>query len=192
MIEQLPLPASWHGTVKWMPLFSWPSKKRKLDIAWLTDDLAVGSAPLDEHWQSILDAGVGAVLEVRSEEKDDTSLLEEKGIPHRREEVPDYGAPSLADLDSMVSWIQEQMRQHRKVLVHCRYGLGRSAMVCCATLISLGFPVDVAYNMLRSVRPNVSLSVKQVNALESLAVLVNAEKYRGLRRKTLPPPVDGL
>ncbi len=76
------------------------------------------------------------------------------------------------------AWSVKPIEERRKVLVHCRMGLGRSAMVACATLIALGFPLDVAYPMLRKVRPNVQLSPVQVNALESLTVLINSERQQ--------------
>ncbi|MGE0687463.1 MAG: dual specificity protein phosphatase family protein [Dehalococcoidia bacterium] len=151
-------------------------KTPKIDLAWLTADLALGSAPIASQWDELFKAGVGAVLEIRSEGQDDVAVLEARGIPYRREEVPDHGAPTLSELYEMVQWVRAQMNQRRKVLVHCRLGLGRSAMVACATLIALGFPLDVAYSMLRKVRPNVQLSPKQVNALESLTNLVAAER----------------
>jgi hypothetical protein len=161
-----------------MRLLPFGKKKPALDVAWLTDELALGSAPLDSQWDALFDAGVGAVLEIRAEGQDDASLLEARGIPYRREEVVDHGAPTLAELYEMVKWVRLQMEERRKVLVHCRMGLGRSAMVACATLIALGFPLNVAYSMLRKVRPNVQLSPMQVNALESLTVLLNSERQR--------------
>jgi protein-tyrosine phosphatase len=161
-----------------MRLLPFGKKKPALDLAWLTDDLALGSAPLASQWDALFDAGVGAVLEIRSEGKDDVSVLEARGIPYRREEVIDHGAPTLSELYDMVKWVRTQMDARRKVLVHCRMGLGRSAMVACATLIALGFPLDVAYSMLRKVRPGVQLSPKQVNALESLNVLVASERQQ--------------
>jgi diacylglycerol kinase (ATP) len=156
----------------------WTRKKPALDLAWLTDDLALGSAPLASQWEALFDAGVGAVLEIRSEGQDDVAVLEARNIPYRREEVADFGAPTLTELYDMVKWVRGQMDDRRRVLVHCRMGLGRSAMVACATLIALGFPLDVAYTMMRKVRPNVNLSPKQVNALESLAVLVASERQQ--------------
>ncbi len=159
-----------------MPSLPWSRKRPKFDLAWLTDDLALGSAPLDSQWTALFEAGIGAVLEIRSEGRDDVAVLQAHDIPYRREEVVDFGAPSLAELYEMVSWVREQMEQRRKVLVHCRLGLGRSAMVACATLIALGFPTGVAYSMLRKVRPNVALSTSQVNALESLSVLIASER----------------
>lgn len=153
-------------------------KAPKIDLAWLTADLALGSAPLGSQWDDLFKAGVGAVLEIRSEGQDDVAVLESRSVPYRREEVPDHGAPTLSELYDMVKWVRLQMEERRKVLVHCRMGLGRSAMVACATLIALGFPLDVSYSMLRKVRPNVQLSPKQVNALESLTVLIASERQQ--------------
>jgi protein-tyrosine phosphatase len=153
-------------------------KKRPIDLAWLTPELAVGSAPLASQWNDLFEAGIGAVLEIRSEGHDDVTVLEARNIPYRHEKVVDHGAPTLRELYDMVTWVRGQMEERRRVLVHCRLGLGRSAMVACATLIALGFPINVAYSMLRQVRPNVQLSPQQINALESLSVLVASERQR--------------
>jgi protein-tyrosine phosphatase len=156
----------------------WQPKKPALDLAWLTSDLALGGAPLASQWEELFKAGIGAVLEIRSEGQDDVAVLEANAVPYRREEVPDFGAPTLSELYEMVQWVRRQIEERRRVLVHCRLGLGRSAMVACATLIALGFPLNVSYSMLRKVRPNVSLSTQQVSALESLGVLIAAERKR--------------
>jgi protein-tyrosine phosphatase len=79
----------------------------------------------------------------------------------------------------MVAWVRHQMNARRPVLVHCRKGAGRSAMVACATLVALGYPLDVAYHRLRQVRPAVALSSGQAKALESLALLVAGERDWG-------------
>jgi predicted protein tyrosine phosphatase len=161
-----------------MRFFPFARKQPRLDLAWLTPDLALGSAPLASQWNAMFQAGIGAVLEIRAEGHDDVEVLAARQIPYRREEVRDHGAPTLSELYDMVKWVRAQMEERRKVLVHCRMGLGRSAMVSCATLIALGFPLDVAYAMVRKVRPNVQLSPKQVNALESLTALVTAERQQ--------------
>ena len=163
-----------------MPLFSWPRRRPEpLDLAWLTTDLAIGWAPSQSQWGAMFATGIGAVLEIREEDADDEAVFIAHSIPYRREEVPDQGAPTLSELHAMVGWIRERIDERRKVLVHCRHGLGRSAMVACATLVALGFPLNVAYPMLRKARPDVALSPSQVNVLESLSVLVASER-RGI------------
>lgn len=157
----------------------WLRKRPALDVSWLTEDLALGAAPLDSQWEQLFALGITAVLEVRAEGVDDTAILEARGVRYRREEVADFEAPSLRQLYDMVQWIRARLDDRCKVLVHCRKGVGRSAMVACATLVALGFPLDVAYSILRSVRPNIALSPTQENALESLAVLMAAERRRG-------------
>ena len=156
----------------------WLAKKRPLDLVWLTDDLALGSAPLASQWEAMFAAGVGAVLEIRSEEQDDVVMLEARGVAYRRADVPDFGAPTPDELHDLVLWAIERMQGRQRVLVHCRMGQGRSAMVACATLVALGFPLSVAYSMLRAARPNVALSPKQVTVLESFAVRIEDERQQ--------------
>jgi hypothetical protein len=154
-----------------MPLLSWLRRPARPDLAWLTEDLAIGSAPAQAQWEAIFRSGIGAVLEVREEGRDEEGFFLARHIPYCHEDIPEFTAPSLSDLCRMVAWVRHQIDAGRPVLVHCRKGAGRSAMVGCATLVSLGTPLDVAFQRLRYVRPGVALSSDQASALESLALV---------------------
>jgi protein-tyrosine phosphatase len=71
-----------------------------------------------------------------------------------------------------------QLNAGEKVVIHCDSGLQRSALVGGASLIALGFPLDVAYNLLGRAQPDAGLSVAQAHRLEVFAA------YRQRRRKT--------
>ena len=47
-------------------------------------------------------------------------------------------APTVEQIDLGVAWSLEQNRQGRGVYVHCAHGHGRSNVVLCAVLISVG------------------------------------------------------
>jgi len=47
-------------------------------------------------------------------------------------------APTVEQIDLGVAWSLEQKRQGRGVYVHCAHGHGRSNVVLCAVLISVG------------------------------------------------------
>ena len=47
-------------------------------------------------------------------------------------------APTIEQIDLGVAWSLEQNRQGRGVYVHCAHGHGRSNVVLCAVLMSVG------------------------------------------------------
>ncbi|HLF76327.1 MAG TPA: dual specificity protein phosphatase family protein [Dehalococcoidia bacterium] len=145
-----------------------------LDIAWLTTDLAIASAPKDHEWQAVKDSGIRAVLDLRAEGYDHSLLAEgTHGLRYLRLPVMEYEAPSDAELRLVTDWAVERMGAGEPVLVHCREGRGRSAMVACAILIRLGVPLKEAYQMLVNARPHVSLSKSQEALLQHFAETVS-------------------
>ncbi len=143
-----------------------------LEVAWLTDDIGIAGAPNESQWQRIFESGVAAVLEVRNEDRDDEVMMKAHNVAYMRQEVVDHAAPTQEQLHEMVGWVMARLQERRKVLIHCGQGLGRSALIGCATLVSLGFPLDVAYQLLRRAQPGVALSTRQVRALDSFTATV--------------------
>ena len=53
--------------------------------------------------------------------------------------VPDFGAPSLDQLKTIVTWIDNEIAHGKKVLVHCFAGIGRTGTVLIAYLMTKGY-----------------------------------------------------
>ena len=52
-------------------------------------------------------------------------------------------APTVEQIDIGIAWSLEHNRQGRGVYVHCAHGHGRSNVVLCAVLISVGVASSV-------------------------------------------------
>jgi ADP-ribosyl-[dinitrogen reductase] hydrolase len=69
--------------------------------------------------------------------------------------IRDGGVPSAA-FERSWTWaglrLRELLRAGKRVLVHCRGGLGRSGMIAARLLVELGVPVDRAIEMVRASR----------------------------------------
>lgn len=143
--------------------------RRSHPLYWLTSDLAISPAPTPADWPSIHDAGVRSVVDLRSEMPDNATIVERHGLNYLRWPIEEHAAPSEAELRLVTDWILNRIESGGPVLVHCREGRGRSALVACATLVRLGLPLPNAYQALRRVRPQTSLSDEQADLLQRFA-----------------------
>jgi uncharacterized protein (TIGR01244 family) len=160
--------------LKALRLFRGTSKSTPL--YWLTYHLAIAPQPWRHEWAALHAAGVRSVVDLRSQTQDDVQAIESLGMTFRHVPVVDGEALDQASLLELADWVLEQQAASGPVLVHCREGRGRSAMVGCAILIRMGVPLPEAYRTVRRARggESVALSDEQVEALETFARLCNA------------------
>jgi protein-tyrosine phosphatase len=144
--------------------------KNSTPLYWLTYHLAIAPQPWRHEWQAIQEAGVRCVLDLRSQTQDDIQAIQDLAMTFRHAPIVDGEAPELATLLDITDWVLDQQGTQGPVLVHCREGRGRSAMVGCAVLIRMGVLLAEAYRAVRNARgESVSLSDEQVEALELFA-----------------------
>ncbi len=109
------------------------------EMNWATDHLAVGGAPLSyEELDRIKAAGVDAILNLCAEYCDLHEIEAKHGFEVHYLPVHDEKTPDIGDLDRAMAWMDEIMRQNKKVLIHCRLGIGRTGTVLYAYLSSRG------------------------------------------------------
>lgn len=136
---------------------------------WITSDIAVWAAGENRSWRRLRDAGVGSALDLRTaDERGNGEELAPPGLVVRRFPIDDYEAPSVRELVEISDWVIGQIAAGSRVVIGCREGRSRSALVACATLIRLGYPAAAAYRLVRAVQPRIALSDSQVAALEQL------------------------
>jgi hypothetical protein len=148
----------------------WPGRNRHV-LYWLTSDLAISARPDRDAWPEIAAARVRAALSLLDGD-DEGGDCAELGLAHRVLPVPEGSAPSLAELWALTSWVLERTQDDGPVLIYCREGRGRSAMLACAVLMRLGYSPADAYLHLMRVRPEAVLSAAQTDALEHFARLL--------------------
>lgn len=79
-----------------------------------------------------------------------------EGLPLSVEHIPmkDHGLPEKRVLESAAAYIQREVRDGRKILVHCLAGEGRTGCAVAAYLIrSKGIGASEAIRTLRMVKP---------------------------------------
>jgi protein-tyrosine phosphatase len=77
----------------------------------------------------------------------------EVGLHFVRFPVPDRGVPaSRQELSRLVESLTEELRQGHGVGIHCRIGVGRSALVAVCVLRALGLSLDSAWEAVQRSR----------------------------------------
>ncbi|HVE53814.1 MAG TPA: protein phosphatase, partial [Ramlibacter sp.] len=94
---------------------------------WITDTLAVGGSFAPEHVPRLArEHGVGAVVDLREEDRDDERLLRAHGIALLHLPTEDMCGVDAPHLEQGVRFACEQLDRGARVLVHCQHGIGRS------------------------------------------------------------------
>jgi atypical dual specificity phosphatase len=140
-------------------------------LYWLTDDIAISREPAPGDIAPMQRAGVRCVVDMRLEAEDRRELFDKQGLRYLRVPIAEGAAPTVDHLRLITDWIVERLQNEGPVLVHCREGRGRSALVACATLVKRGAPLFDAYQALRRARPETVLNDEQAEALKSFAIV---------------------
>lgn len=114
------------------------------NLTWITDHLAIGGRfppERTEHLAEVL--GVRAVIDLRSEDRDDAAALSRHGIAFLHLPTDDHGAVTPAMIDDGVAFARPYLADEARVLVHCEHGIGRSATLALCIMVDQGFaPLD--------------------------------------------------
>jgi hypothetical protein len=132
------------------------------DFHWLTGSLAVGGCfPIDRSSELARDHGIGAVVDLRQEDRDDDRRLRDAGIAFLHLPTPDLQPASTDMLDRGVRFARDQIGSGRRVLIHCHHGIGRSALLALCVLVDQGHePLD-ALRLAKDSRELISPSLSQ-------------------------------
>jgi protein-tyrosine phosphatase len=75
------------------------------------------------------------------------------GLAFVRFPIPDRGLPeSEASVSRLVSDVIARLRTNLSVGIHCRIGVGRSAMIATCVLAALGLPLELAWSAVGKAR----------------------------------------
>jgi predicted protein tyrosine phosphatase len=148
-----------------------------IDLHFVAPGLAVGAAyPMEAAARLAAEHGIARVVDVRVEQCDDEEVLRVHGIRLLHLPTCDTRAISQRMLRDGVAFVSEGIDAGEKVLVHCQYGIGRSALLALCTLVARGeAPLD-ALERLKRARPVASPSPEQLEALRVFSERVKAER----------------
>lgn len=133
-----------------------------MDFDWITPTLAVGGRPPPGEEEALAsEHGVGAVVDLREEERDDAAALAAAGVAFLHLPTPDLHPPSLADLDRGSAFVRDRLARGERVLIHCQHGIGRSAVLALCVLADAGEAPIEALQRAKDAREKVSPSQSQ-------------------------------
>jgi len=123
------------------------------ELTFVTPHLAVGHAPMSrEQLESLKAQGIDAILNLCAEFCDLHDIESQAGFEVYYLPIPDEQAPPLAELEKALAWLDEAVYLGRKVLIHCRHGIGRTGTVLNAYLLRRGMGHTLCARILKPLR----------------------------------------
>ncbi|GLI36399.1 protein-tyrosine phosphatase family protein [Desulforhabdus amnigena] len=122
-------------------------------INWITDQLAVSHAPMSyEELESIKEQGISAIVNLCGEFCDLHEIESSYGFEVYYLPIADENAPPLEEMEKALAWLDEAIYLGKKVLVHCRFGIGRTGTFVTSYLLRRGFGLKLAGKRLKNFR----------------------------------------
>jgi protein tyrosine phosphatase (PTP) superfamily phosphohydrolase (DUF442 family) len=138
-------------TAEWLP-----------DFHWLTEHVAVGGCfPIEEARRLAEEHGVGAIVDLRDEDRDDAQQLGAAGIDFLHLPTPDLEPASVDVLERGVDFVRDRVASGKAVLIHCQHGIGRSPLLALCVLVDQGWEPLEALAHAKDKRAVLSLSRSQ-------------------------------
>ena len=122
-------------------------------VQWITEYLALGHAPMSyDELDSIRTQGIHAIVNLCGEFCDLHKIESDQGFEVYYLPTSDDEAPTLQDLEKALDWLDEAIYLGKKVLVHCRQGIGRTGTFVTAYLLRKGFGMKLARKKVEKTR----------------------------------------
>lgn len=102
----------------------------------IDEAVLMGALPLARDVPALQQAGVGAVVNTCEEYAGPRAAYARAGIVQLRIPTVDFTSPTLESVERGVAFMQDQIRQGRRVYVHCKAGRARSGTVVLCWLIA--------------------------------------------------------
>jgi len=122
-------------------------------VNWITSQLATGCAPMSyEDLDTVKAEGIDAIVNLCGEFCDLYQIEQQSGFEVYYLPIPDECAPDMKLMDEALQWLDEALYLKKKVLIHCRHGLGRTGTFVSAYLLRRGLGLKLTEKKLKSVR----------------------------------------
>lgn len=119
-------------------------------ITWITKSIAVGYAPMSyKELDSIKEQGIDAIVNLCAEFSDLHEIEASSGFEVCYLPIWDEDIPKIKDMENALAWLDEAIYLGKKVLVHCRHGIGRTGTFVTSYMIRKGLTLKAASKELK-------------------------------------------
>lgn len=126
-------------------------------ITWITDSLAIGYAPMSyAELETIKACGIDAIVNLCAEFSDLHDIETASGFEVYYLPIWDEDIPKMEDMEKALAWLDEAIYLGKKVLVHCRHGIGRTGTFVSSYMIRRGLTLKAVSKKLKSSNANPS------------------------------------
>jgi protein-tyrosine phosphatase len=134
-------------------------------LKWITEHIAVSYAPRSNtDLDTIRTQGITAIVNLCAECYDLHELEKNANFEVYYLPIVDEGAPDIEQLEKMITWIEACIADDKKILIHCRYGIGRTGTLVIAYLFKNGYSLRQALNKMKHT-PSMPMSNQQYRLL---------------------------
>lgn len=137
----------------------------KLNMSWVTTNLAVGGRIRPEDIHAVARVGVTHVIDTRSEHSDDAQAMAKEHIQLLYLPTRDTFPLTIEQMMEGSQWADQAMQKDGRVLIHCEHGVGRSVQLTCAVLIYTGMHAQDAVQLVQQKRWQAAPNHRQITYL---------------------------
>ncbi|MEH0019389.1 MAG: dual specificity protein phosphatase family protein [Desulfobacter sp.] len=125
------------------------------ELIWITDQVAAGYATMSyADLDVVRDAGIESIVNLCGEFCDLHEIQQKSGFDVHYLPIPDECAPDIGKMEAAMAWVEQRTGQGKKILVHCRFGVGRTGTFLIGYLMRQGMSLKQAEKKLKHTRVN--------------------------------------
>jgi atypical dual specificity phosphatase len=102
----------------------------------------------DRDLKVLSDLGVSLVVRLTEARLVTTEQVQQAGLEDLHDPVPDFGAPTLEQMQRIVERVQRAMLSGRAVVISCFAGCGRTGTMLSCCLVAQGLSAEAAFRFM--------------------------------------------